>query len=166
MKACKLLLKKENLNSTNPVISRYMENYSELMKIGSLLETKEQLFYEKDLLMGILWEGDAQLHTNWPGMEKSPFGKVIVHGNSVTSKVVGQLLRMYFAEADKVIINDLGVSYVGAVNIGDRIKGSFTIVGFDKTSKDSRMLLDFEVKKNKDTVVSKGKMTIQVVERR
>lgn len=65
------------------------------IKAGNILEANEQLFSEKKLITGILWGGDAQLHTNRPSMEKTPFGTTIVHGNSVTPMVIDRLLRTY-----------------------------------------------------------------------
>jgi acyl dehydratase len=133
------------------------------IKTGTVLETQEQVFSERNLILGILWEGDAQLHTNKPGMEKTPFGTTIVHGNSVTSMVVGQLFRQHFGEADKIAVSEINVSYVGAVHVGDSIKGIFHVEECNKHSNSSGTLtMTFEVVKNRQNVVTKGKTTIEI----
>ncbi len=140
-----------------------MNKKFEQIEVGTTLETEEQLFSERNLILGILWEGDAQLHTNKPGMEKSPFGTTIVHGNSVTSMAIGQLLKMHFGAASKVKVSEINVSYLGAVHVGDVIKGFFNIEKRASLSNNLESLkMNFEVKKNKENAVSKGKMTIEI----
>jgi acyl dehydratase len=128
-----------------------------------MIETEEKLFSEKDLLLGILWEGDAQLHTNRPGMKETPFGSTIVHGNSVTSMVLGQLFNSHFRSAEKVIVKELSVNYLAPVHVGDFIKAIFEVeeqISNSNTSK--KLTMSFEVIKNEQTRVSKGKMTIEI----
>jgi hypothetical protein len=64
------------------------------IKAGSFLETEEQLFSERNLMLGILWERDVQFH-NKPRIEKAPSGSTIIYGNSVISDIndLGRLLR-------------------------------------------------------------------------
>ncbi len=128
-----------------------------------MIETEEKLFSERDLLLGILWEGDAQLHTNRPGMTKTPFGSTIVHGNSVTSIILGQLLNNHFKSAEKIKVRDLRIKYLAPVHVGDLIKGIFVIE--EKNNKESfseYITMKFEIIKNKQTRVSEGKVTIEV----
>jgi len=128
-----------------------------------MLETEERLFSERDLLLGILWEGDAQLHTNRPGMAKTPFGSTIVHGNSVTSMVLGQLLRVHFKSAEKIRIRELTVNYLAPVHVGDAVKGVFVLEESHKISDDSKMLrMNFEILKNQQTRVSQGSVSIEM----
>ncbi len=127
-----------------------------------MIETEERIFSERDLLYGILWEGDAQLHTNAPGMAKTPFGATIVHGNSVTSMVVGQLLRSRFKTAEKVMVTELDISYVGAVHVGDRVRGRFEPLQEEQGKKGEILRMNFEVLKNEGTRVSKGTVAIQI----
>lgn len=127
-----------------------------------MFETKERVFSERDLLMGILWEGDSQLHTNGPGMAKTPFGSTIVHGNSVTSMVVGQLLRTHFKAQEKITILQMSVSYVGAVHAGDRIRGIFEPQEKRPGEKGEILKMNFEVLKNGGTRVSQGTLSIEL----
>jgi len=128
-----------------------------------MFETEEKLFTERDLLLGILWEGDSQLHTNSHGMAKTPFGSTIVHGNSVTSMVLGQLLRVYFKSAANIKIRELNVSYHAPVHVGDFVKGVFVLDEQHKNLSDSEIMrMNFEVLKNKQTRVSKGTISIEV----
>ncbi len=140
-----------------------MISHFDKLKVGTILETQEQLFSERNLLMGILWEGDSQLHTNRPGMTKTPYGTTIVHGNSVTSMVIGQLLRLYVGATEKIRINEINTVYLAAIHVGDLIKGVFTIEERNKYSNGSEILtMTFEVIRNKQTIVSKGKMAIEI----
>ncbi len=127
-----------------------------------MIETEERVFSERDLLYGILWEGDSQLHTNGPGMAKSPFGATIVHGNSVTSMVVGQLLRSRFKAAGKVTLKELNISYVGAVHVGDRVRGIFEPLQEGEGKKGEVLRMNFEVLKNEGARVSKGTLALQI----
>ena len=127
-----------------------------------MMETKEKVFSEKDLLMGILWEGDSQLHTNAPGMAESPFGSTIVHGNSVTSMVIGELLRTHFTSKEKITVQQLNVSYMGAVHVGERIWGIFEIKGKRQGEKGEILEMNFEVLKNGEIRVSKGTISIEI----
>jgi acyl dehydratase len=127
-----------------------------------MFETEERVFSEKDLLLGILWEGDSQLHTNAPAMAKTPFGSTIVHGNSVTSMVVGQLLRNHLKIGEKVTVKRLNISYVGAVQVGDRIKGIFEPQQGERGQRGEILHMNFQVLKNEGTRVSKGTITIQI----
>ncbi len=126
------------------------------------IETEERIFSERDLLYGILWEGDAQLHTNVPGMAKTPFGATIVHGNSVTSMVVGQLLRSHFRGAERAALRELKISYVGAVHVGDRVRGIFEPLYEGPGKKGEILRMNFEVLKNEGTRVSKGTLAVQI----
>lgn len=140
-----------------------MNCHSDKIKVGTILETPEKLFSERNLLMGILWEGDAQLHTNKPGMEKTPFGTTIVHGNSVASIAIGQLFHTFLGEASKIRIIEMNVNFVGSVSVGDFIKGVFTIEGQQIRQNNSETLtMIFDIFKNKQTVVHKGKMSIEI----
>ncbi len=125
-----------------------------------MIITEERVFSERDLLYGILWEGDSQLHTNGPGMAKTPFAATIVHGNSVTSMVVGQLLRSRFPAAKKVTVRELNISYVGAVHVGDRVRGIFEPLGRGGSGEIVRM--NFEILKNEGTRVSKGTLALDI----
>jgi acyl dehydratase len=128
-----------------------------------MLETEEKVFSERDLLLGILWEGDAQLHTNKPGMAKTPFGSTIVHGNSVTSMAIGQLFHTHFRSVKKIRVREMNISYLAPVHVGDVIKGVFDIEERHKNSNDSEILtMTFEVIKNQQSPVSKGKITIEI----
>jgi acyl dehydratase len=128
-----------------------------------MFETEEKIFSERDLLLGILWEGDAQLHTNSPGMTKTPFGAPIVHGNSVTSMAIGQLFDLHFRSAKIIRVSELDISYLAPVHVGDSIKGVFMIEEQQKKPNNSEILtMTFEVIKNKQTPVSKGKITIEI----
>jgi acyl dehydratase len=130
-----------------------------------MFETEEKVFSERDLLLGILWEGDCQLHTNRPGMVKTPFGSAIVHGNSVTSMVLGQFLKNHFKSKGKISIKELNINYLGPVHVGDRVKGVFSLDDRQQCSKGpERMKIDFEVFKNKETRVSKGTISIEIVD--
>ncbi len=148
-----------NLNCSE----KNMNSHFDKINDGAVLETQEQLFTERNLLMGILWEGDSQLHTNGPGMAKTPYGTTIVHGNSVTSMVIGQLLRFHVGAAEKIRISEINIVYLAAIHVGDRIKGVFTIEERNKYSNGSEILtMTFEVIRNEQTIVSKGKMTIEI----
>lgn len=139
-----------------------MKNDFESIQAGTVLETREQLFSERDLILGILWEGDAQLHTNVPGMEKTPFGTTIVHGNSVTSKIIGRLFSTHFESVEKIVINEIDVAYLGAVHVGDTIQGRFRIENLESPAGRPKMLsMTFEVTKNGQEVVSKGSMRVE-----
>jgi acyl dehydratase len=127
-----------------------------------MIETQEKVFSEKDLLLGILWEGDSQLHTNAPGMAKTAFGSTIVHGNSVTSMVIGELLRGFIPTKTKVTVRRLNVSYVGAVHVGERIRGIFEIKERRQGEKGEILEMNFEVLKNGESRVSKGALSIEV----
>jgi acyl dehydratase len=128
-----------------------------------MIETEEKLFSERDLLLGILWEGDAQLHTNNPGMQATPFGSTIVHGNSVTSMVLGRLFNGHFGSAEKVSVKELTVSYLAPVHVGDLIKALFEVEEQQNIlNTAARFTMSFEVIKNEQTRVSKGKMTIEI----
>lgn len=128
-----------------------------------MFETEEKLFTQKDLLLGILWEGDSQLHTNSHGMAKTPFGSTIVHGNSVTSMVLGQLLRVHFKSAEKIKIRELNVNYLAPVHVGDVVRGVFVLEESHKNLNNSEILrMNFEVLKNKQTRVSKGSVSIEI----
>jgi acyl dehydratase len=129
-----------------------------------MFETQERVFSERDLLLGILWEGDAQLHTNEPGMAKTPFGSTIVHGNSVTSMVLGQLFRNHFKSAEKITVKELDVNYLAPVHVGDKVKGVFTFaVQHGKPNGPGAIKLNFEVFKNTEIRVSKGTISIETV---
>lgn len=69
-----------------------------------MIETEAIIFSERDLLLGILWEGDHQLHTNKPGMKETPFGTTIAHGNTVTSKILGQFFGAQFKSGEEIDI--------------------------------------------------------------
>ncbi len=139
-----------------------MKNDFESIQAGTVLEAREQLFSERDLILGILWEGDAQLHTNVPGMEKTPFGTTIVHGNSVTSKIIGRLFSAHFDSVEKIVINEIDVAYLGAVHVGDTIQGRFRIDNLESPAGRPKMLsMTFEVTKNGQEVVSKGSMRVE-----
>jgi len=128
-----------------------------------MFETEEKLFTERDLLLGILWEGDAQLHTNSPGMAKTPFGSTIVHGNSVTSMVLGQLLRVYFKSTENIKIRELNVSYHAPVHVGDFVKGVFVLEEQQKHLSNPVILrMNIEVLMNIQNRVSKGTISIEV----
>jgi acyl dehydratase len=127
-----------------------------------MIETKEKVFSEKDLLMGILWEGDSQLHTNAPGMAKTPFGSTIVHGNSVTSMVIGELLRTHFTCKEKITVLQLNASYAGAVHVAERIRGIFEITGKRQGKRGEILEMNFEVLKNGESRVSKGTISIEI----
>ena len=140
-----------------------MNSHFDKLKVGTILETQEQLFSERNLLMGILWEGDSQLHTNRPGMAKTPYGTTIVHGNSVTSMVIGQLLRFHVGATEKIRIGEINMAYLAAIHVGDHIKGVFTIEERNKCSNGSEILtMTFEVIRNKQIIASRGKMTIEI----
>jgi acyl dehydratase len=128
----------------------------------NMIETIEKIFSEKDLLMGILWEGDSQLHTNAPGMAKTPFGSTIVHGNSVTSMIIGELLRTHFMGEEKITVLALNVSYVGAVHMGESIRGIFEITGKRQGKRGEIHDMNFEVLKNGESRVSKGTISIEI----
>jgi acyl dehydratase len=130
-----------------------------------MFETEERVFSERDLLLGILWEGDCQLHTNGPGMVKTPFGSTIVHGNSVTSMVLGQLFRSHFKSTEKISVKELNINYLAPVHVGDLIKGVFMLADQHKNLNDPEtMKIDFEVFKNTETRVSKGTLSIEIVD--
>jgi len=112
--------------------------------------------------MGILWEGDSQLHTNAPGMAKTPFGSPIVHGNSVTSMVIGELLRTHFTCREKITVLQLNAGYVGAVHVADRIRGIFEITGKRQGKRGEILEMNFEVLKNGESRVSKGTLSLEI----
>jgi len=139
-----------------------MNNDFESIQIGAVLEVREQVFSERDLILGILWEGDAQLHTNVPGMGKTSFGTTIVHGNSVTSKIIGRLFRTHFKSVEEIIVSEIDVAYLGAVHVGDTIQGKFRIEDLASPAGQSKMLsMAFEVTKNGQELVSKGSMKVE-----
>jgi len=86
-----------------------------------------------------------------------------VHGNSVTSMVLGQLLRVYFKSTENIKIRELNVSYHAPVHVGDFVKGVFVLEEQQKHLSNPEILrMNFEVLKNKQTRVSKGTISIEV----
>ncbi len=139
-----------------------MNNEGESIQVGAVFEVPEQVFSERDLILGILWEGDAQLHTNVPGMEKTSFGITIVHGNSVTSKVIGRLFKTHFKSAEEITVSEIDVAYLGAVHVGDTIQGKFQVEDLESPAgRPKKLSMTFEVTKNGQQVVSKGSMRIE-----
>jgi len=127
-----------------------------------MFETEEKIFTERDLLLGILWEGDCQLHTNRPGMAKTPFGSTIVHGNSVTSMVLGRFLKHTLKVSKQFSLKELEVNYLAPVHIGDLVKGFFVLENRNSFSHRQMLNLSFEIFKNKEVCVSKGTVLIEV----
>ena len=132
-----------------------------------MIETEAIIFSERDLLLGILWEGDHQIHTNKLGMKETPFGSTIAHGNTVTSKILGQFIRTQFGSNEEINVKEIRMSYLAPVRVGDSIKGIFEVeeqnIDLDATVE---KCLAFEIIKDEQTPVCRGKMTIVVGKRK
>ena len=61
----------------------------ESLKLGQGFQTEDRTILERDLILGFLWEGDSQIHSDKEMMKESQFGERIMHGNSVTSMALG-----------------------------------------------------------------------------
>ncbi len=131
-----------------------------------MFETEQQVFSERDLLLGILWEGDSQLHTNAPGMAKTPFGSTIVHGNSVTSKVLGSFFKNHFRSEGQILVKELSINYLAPVHVGDLVNGVFAIPDREPGRNDPKsMKIDFEVFRNREIRVSSGSISVEIMDR-
>ncbi len=131
-----------------------------------MIETEAIIFSERDLLLGILWEGDHQIHTNKPGMKETPFGSTIAHGNTVTSKILGQFIRTQYRSSEEITVKELRMSYLAPVRVGDSIKGIFEEEQIIHLDASVEKYLAFEIIKNEHTPVCKGKITIVVRKRK
>lgn len=130
--------------------------------IEQSLITEKKPIKESDLIMGILWEGDLELHTNKERMINNPFGERIIHGDSITAILFGLLFSTNPLTKYKWYIDKYQCSYRRPVYINDIIFGKFSNVNQDR----ERGVLEFEFEgfKQNDELVSSGKLSISLEE--
>ena len=134
---------------------------AEEIETGKIYETTEVVFSEEDLIVGILWEGDLEIHTNMEQMKTSVFGERIVHGDSVAAKAIGQILNFdIFKWATTFDLKMAKYSFLSPVYIDDNLGVSFMVESKEnKGEKEGwQFNINFEVFKNttEKKTVSKG----------
>jgi len=138
-------------------------NSFEELQVGKVFETEEKVFPEKNLILGILWEGDLQIHSDREVMAEHPFGDRIVHGSSVTTMALGLLFEMDPIRNTKMKLKQMSCSYVKPVYVEDAIKARFQIISKQVVS-DSTVDIAFNFnvfRKDKD-LACKGDVVISM----
>lgn len=118
------------------------------LKIEKQYVTEKKELTEKDLLLGILWEGDLELHTNKERMKTNSFGERIFHGDTILSIILG----LFQNNIPQLEIVEFTSAYKQPVFIGESIWGSFRLVEKNDTS----VHFEFVGLKENEEVVSTG----------
>jgi len=133
------------------------------LEVGQVFETDEKVFPERSLILGILWEGDLQIHSDSQVMVTHPFGDKIVHGSSVTSMALGLLFKMEPIAGTRIELKEMSCSYVKPVYVEDVIKACFKITSKQKvTDNTGHLAFNFEIFKNDKDVVCDGVIVIAI----
>jgi acyl dehydratase len=135
----------------------------EALEVGQVFKTEEKIFPERNLILGMLWEGDLQIHSDTQVMAAHPFGEKIVHGSSVTSMTLGLLFKMEPIARTKIELKELSCSYVKPVYVEDVIKACFKITSKQKVSDNKgHLAFNFEIFKKDRDVVCDGAIVIAI----
>lgn len=133
-----------------------MNPFKEL-EVGNVFETEEIIFPEKNLILGFLWEGDLQIHSNSQVMAGHPFGDKIVHGSSVVSMTLGLFLKMEPIGDAVAKLQEINTSYVNPVYVEDAIKARFQIDSKQQVSDNAvSIAFHFNIFVNAKDLVCKG----------
>lgn len=130
--------------------------------IENSLITEKKSIKESHLIMGILWEGDLELHTNKERMINNPFGERIIHGDTITAILFGMLFHTKPLINFQWRIDKFQCSYVRPVYINDIIFGVFNNISQD--TEQGVFEFEFEGYKQNDELVSTGKLFISLEE--
>ena len=130
--------------------------------IENSLVTEKKIIKESHLIMGILWEGDLELHTNKERMINNPFGDRIIHGDTIIAMLFGMLFRTSPLTKSQWRIDKFQCSYVRPVYINDFIFGVFNNISQD--NEQGALEFDFKGYKQNDELVSTGKLYISLEE--
>jgi acyl dehydratase len=124
------------------------------------ITTNKTYIHEKHLLLGILWEGDLEIHTNKERMSHSAFGERILHGDTITGILFGQLFQTDPISHNSWVIKEYQCSYLRPVYIGDVIKGVFLKI--QEEIEDSAVIFKYEGLNQKNEIVTSGNITISL----
>jgi len=139
------------------------QNCYESLEVGQVFTTKEKVFPEKNLILGMMWEGDLQIHSDSQVMAAHPFGDRIVHGTSVTSMALGLLFKMEPMARDRIQLKEVNCTHVKPVYVEDVIHACFEITSKQKMDDGTEHLtFNFDIFKNDKDLVSKGSVIIAV----
>jgi acyl dehydratase len=127
------------------------------LKLGQVIETAVGTMTEEKLILGILWEGDLELHTNKELMSKSSFGERIVHGDTVTTLMTSLFLQTQPISTFNWRIKQVSCSFLRPVYIYDEIMGRYTLT---KIESDDHYSFEYQVINKNDEMVSSGTITI------
>lgn len=135
----------------------------EKIETGKMYEAAETVFSEEDLLLGILWEGDLEIHSNMELMKADVFGERIVHGDSVAAKAIGLIMNSAcFKGATRLDLKGAEYSFLSPVYIDDRLRVSFMVDSKESKGeiKEWQFNIKFEVFKSvpEGQIVSKGEL--------
>ena len=122
--------------------------------VNRIITTEKRLVTEKALLMSILWEGDLELHTNKVKMEKSHFGKRILHGDAVVAMLMGLIRQKGFFLEKYWSLKGFSAEYKQPLFVGESIKGTVKV----QEIKDGKVGCVFGVHKETGESVSSGKL--------
>lgn len=130
---------------------------------GQAFMTDETPFSERNLILGILWEGDLQIHSDSEAMITHPFGAKIVHGSSVASVALGLLFKMYPIAGTRIGLKEIHCSYVKPVYVEDNIKAYFKVTSREEISDNTvHLAFNFDIFKNDKDLVCKGDIVISI----
>lgn len=136
--------------------------FIEKLTPGKVIETAETEFKEDKLLIGILWEGDLEIHTNASAASTTPFGACIAHGDSVLAISLGSLFKTKPLFGLRVELQKVCCSFTGPVYVGDVLKARFEITKAYSRENDNIVEADFITVKNGHTPVLSGKCSVVV----
>lgn len=137
-------------------------NAFENLIVGGTYTADETVYTERELILGILWEGDLEIHSNAELMKTNAFGRPIAHGDGGAAKSAAQLLKMdLFQDKDAIRFKKIGAAYVSPTYVGDRITFKFTVARKDNLHDGSTEVeLLTETTKNNGEAVAKGSMIL------
>ena len=97
----------------------------EQLPIQPAIKTPKVKIEEKHFVLGVLWEGDLELHSNQVKTKHSFFGERILHGDTVISILFAAFGRQVYE--GKVDISHFQAAYQLPVYLNDLIWGEFLL---------------------------------------
>jgi acyl dehydratase len=141
-------------------VKKGVPNFDDI-RVGQVLKTEKCPVTERKMILGILWEGDLELHTNKERMIQSSFGERIVHGDAVTALVTGLFLHSEPFSLFKWKIENIECAYLRPVYIDDEITGYFEVTEKIMSNSGScQFRFAFKAMKSNEEVVSSGHVSI------